>query len=227
MEKGKKQVQPGFGSGIYTYHEAARLLNVHPTQVRRWAEGYVYTFKGRERTKKPVLQRVKTAEGLLTFNDLIELFFVRELSGAGVNMEDIRATSELLSRELDTPYPFACEKVFTDGVQILREAGGDYENVAARQMVFQFIREFFKDIEFDDDCRALRWYPLGTAKPIVLDPQRSFGTPIDLTTGVRTDVLYLTYKAQKDVDAVADWYEVSPEAVEAAIEFEVTWPKAA
>ncbi len=223
----KEQRRPGFGSGVYTYHEAARLLRVHTTQVRRWAEGYVYTLNGIQREKKPILQRSHTGQGLLTFHDLIELYAVKVLREAKVKMRTIREASERLADELGTPYPFANQRIHTDGVAILRQAGRDYEDIVTKQRVFEFIRDFFKDIDFDRDKLAQHWYPLGREKLIVLDPHRAFGAPIDLKSGVRTDVLYLTYTAQKDVKAVADWYEVTPEAVKAAIEFEGQCQKAA
>ena len=225
--RGHEQVLPGLGSGIYTYYEAAKLLGVDKTQVRRWADGYTYSLRGEQKHKEPVLQRQRTPEGLLTFYDLIELFIVRELIRAGVRMEVIRASAALLSRELDTPYPFACEKIYTDGVQILHDAGDQYENVATKQQVFQFIEDFFKNMEFDRNYLPMRWFPLGPERLIVMDPKRSFGTPIDFRSGMRTDVLYSTYKAEEDIDAVADWYEVTREAVEAAVEFEEQWKKAA
>ncbi|MDO8588434.1 MAG: hypothetical protein Q7T82_15510 [Armatimonadota bacterium] len=222
------QQQPGLGSGIYTHAEAARLLRVSTAKARNWAEGYTYQIDGRERTKAPVLQRRAGQPGLLTFHDLIELFFVREFRNAGVSLQDIRGAAKLLSEKWDTPYPFACRKLDTDGVQILMAAGEHYENVARQQNVFRFAEDFFKNIDFSDDCLAEKWWPMGRDKLVVIDPHRSFGTPIDLKSGVRTEILYAAYQAEdRDVEAVANWYEIPPEQVKAAVEFEETWLKAA
>ena len=221
-----RQVLPGLGSGIYTYHEAARLLQAHTNQVRRWAQGYVYVLNGEAHEKAAVLQREKAGEGLLTFFDLIELLFVRELRKAGVKMQIIRDAARLLSGEFDTPYPFAYEPLYTDGRQILQQAGGQYANVVSKQQVFRFVEELFKNIDFINHLARV-WYPLGRDRLIVVDPHRSFGAPIDVRTGVRTDVIYMTYKAEQDVEAVADWYEVDEPTIRAAIELEERWQKAA
>lgn len=213
--------RPGLGTGIYTYNEAARLLKVHPNQVRRWADGYVYAYRGEERRKEPVLQRVSAGRGLLTFRDLIELHCVREFTKVGVRIETIRDAAKLLAERWRTAYPLANDKLRTDGQRILMEAGEHYEDIAGQQHVFSFVENFFEDIQFDPETfEPQAWYPLGRGRLIVLDPHRSFGSPIDLRTGVRTDVIYLTYKAEQDLDAVAEWYEVTPDAVRAAVEFE-------
>lgn len=211
---------PALGTGIYTYAEAARLLRVSVAKVRGWAEGYVRHINGEQRRSQPVLQREVHRYKLLTFFDLIELFFVREFTNAGVKLSETRAAAEYLSQQLNTPYPFACCKLDTDGVQLLQEAGDAYINVAHQQRVFEFVKLFFKDIDFDDDCQAKAWWPLGRDKFIVIDPKRAFGAPIDVRSGVRTEIIYSTYKAEGDVQAVADWYEIKPDVVEAAIEFE-------
>jgi len=218
--------QPGLGTGIYTYPEAAKLLGVSSAKVRRWADGYVCALNGRERQKKPVLQRRTCLPGLLTFCDLIELFFVREFRDAGVPLQDIRDAAWLLADRWDTPYPFAFRRLETDGRQILLQAGEQYENVARRQQVFGFAAEFFKNIDFDREL-AERWWPLGREKLIVIDRHRSFGAPIDCRSGVRTEVIFATYKAEQDTKAVAEWYEIRTEAVIAAVEFEERWSRAA
>lgn len=222
------KTKPGLGSGIYTYHEAARLLHVDTANVRRWAEGYTYKLNGEIRRKEAILQG-PPGDGLLTFYDLIELFFVREFRNAGVKLQDIRDTAKYLADRWQTPYPYACNKLQTDGQQILLDAGDHYENVARKQCVFRFAEDFFKNIEFDaETCLAQEWWPIGRNKLIVIDPKRSFGTPIDVKTGVRTDILYAAYKAENgDIKAVVDWYEVTEETVEAAVEFEEEWLKAA
>jgi uncharacterized protein (DUF433 family) len=220
--------KPGLGSGIYTYYEAARLLKVDAANVSRWAKGYTYKLNGEIRRKEAILQE-PPRDGLLTFYDLIELFFVREFRQAGVKLQDIRDTAKYLSDQWQTPYPFACNKLQTDGQQILLDAGDHYFNVARQQAVFRFAEDFFKNIEFNvETCLPLEWWPIGRDKLIVIDPKRSFGTPIDVKTGVRTDILYAAYKAENgDIEAVADWYEVTKDAVEAAVEFEEQWLKAA
>lgn len=218
-------VRPSLGTGIYSYSEASRLLCVSTAQIRGWAEGYVRWLQGSEQRGKPVLQQ-RPVQGLLTFYDLIELFFVREFRRTGVRLEEIRKAAAVLAEGLHTPYPFANSRLYTDGRQILREAGDQYENVARQQHVFHFVQQFFKNIDFSQELPE-KWWPLGHERQIVLDPHRSFGSPIDFKSGIRTDVIYATYQAEQDVEAVAEWYEIQCERVNAAIEFEEQWCKKA
>jgi uncharacterized protein (DUF433 family) len=51
---------------------------------------------------------------------------------------------------------------------------------------------------------------------------RAFGKPIERLSGVPTYVLYGMSQAGETVDAIADWYEVEPEGVRDAIEYEQT-----
>ena len=55
---------------------------------------------------------------------------------------------------------------------------------------------------------------------VAVDPRRNFGQPTIFQDGVPTRVLAKSVKANRSVEEVARWYEVSPEAVEEAVEFE-------
>ena len=59
---------------------------------------------------------------------------------------------------------------------------------------------------------------------MVLDPARSFGEPIDAASGVSTAALYQLYTAGETIDRIAHWYQVTPESVGSAIEYEQSLP---
>lgn len=216
------RIEPGLGTGVYDYSTAAALLHVSPAQVRGWAEGYVRPMRNRS---EPVLQS-KPLPGILTFYDLIELVFVKKYRDAGVKLSTIKKTAAFLAEELRTPYPLADCRLETDGVQLLREQEKRLVNVADSQTVLEIVRELFKDIEFKD-CLPDRWWPMGRDGRVVISPHKAFGQPVDCEYGTRTDIIYATYKAEEDVEAVATWYEISKEAVNAAIRFETEWRCAA
>jgi uncharacterized protein (DUF433 family) len=64
------------------------------------------------------------------------------------------------------------------------------------------------------------YWPLGKHRPVVLDPARSFGHPIDAVSGVPARVLYDMYQAGESAEEVGRWFRVEPDAVRAAIEYE-------
>ncbi len=220
-------IQPGLGTGIYTIGEAASLLHVPARTLRSWVDGYKRAGDEPARAYPPILDRDGAQPGLMTFGDLIEMHLVRQFTKAGVKLKEIRDAAKRLREAWGTPYPFACRQIQTDGIQLLLASGEHFVRVANCQQVFAFVKDFFKDLEVDDSGMATLWRPLGSQRLVALDPQRSFGAPIDIRSGVRTEVLYKSYLAEEDIDEVADWYEVSPDAVRDAIEFEGQWRKAA
>ena len=222
MSELKPPYGPGLGTGIYTISEAAHLLKVSKRKIVGWAENYVNSREGEVRVSPPVLDRAGAEPGLLTFRDLVELFFVREFRKAGVDLPHIREVARILRLEWQTPYPFATKKVVDLGRQLVDRQ--DMITIIGQQQVFEFGREFFRDIDFDKSGLAEAWHPLGKGKLIILDPRRSFGAPIEMRSGIRTDVLYRQYKAEgADFETVADWYELPAEAVRQAVEFEEKW----
>lgn len=185
--------------------------------------------KGQEIRKEPVLQSDAARLGVVTFHDLVEMMFIKRFIEQGVHLSQIVAVAQCLALELNTPYPFACQRLETDGTQLLNEFGQHFRNPANLQIVFGFVSQFFSNIDFDaDTCLAERWWPMGREKKIVVDRNRSFGAPITEDRSIRTDILYATFKAEEeDVELVAEWYDVPREAVLAAVEFEEQWLKAA
>jgi uncharacterized protein (DUF433 family) len=75
-------------------------------------------------------------------------------------------------------------------------------------------------VEFNDDEEPSRWWPLGTHRQVVVDPDRAFGAPIVAEQGVPTYLLAKGVGLESDVSAVARWYRVGEDAVRDAVDFE-------
>ena len=166
-----------------------------------------------------------------TFTELIELRFVSWLREQDVPMQAIRSAAEAAVELFGADHPFALEEFATDGLRIfalLRERTHDpgtasrllVQELPKFQYVFtQMVEPYFKDLEFGDKW-AMRWWPMGRNKRIVLDPSRRFGEPIDDETGVPVSSLYGTYSAEKNMKRVAWWYDVPVSAVKYAVEYQ-------
>ncbi len=74
-------------------------------------------------------------------------------------------------------------------------------------------------LEFAQDSLA-RWWPMGRKRNVVVDPLRNLGQPTAAKSGVPTEVLARSVNANASVETVARWYEVLPEEVRDAVEFE-------
>ena len=223
------------GIGLYSVSEAARLLRVNTNRARRWVDGYTYRARGVERTSAPVIQRDLPREDrtdVLTFLDLMELYFVDIFSRQGVRMRVIRDAAKVAAELFNTQHPFAVATFQTDGHRIFATPSDRDEEVRAiigtarmielapAQWVFEeFARPFCEDIEYGPK-EALKYWPLGKTKRVVLDPRRAFGKPIDAETGVSTFVLYQASKSGEALPDIADWYDVPEEAVLQAVQYE-------
>lgn len=170
---------------------------------------------------------------ILTFADMVELLFVVRFRQAGVPMSVILDSADYLADLWQTDHPFALERFDTDGrvifgTMVVRDAmTKDFPNrfiqvLHEKQLVFDdMVVPYFRTLDFQDD-QAHRYWPLGKGGRVVLDRDRSFGKPIDAQTGVRTLTLYRAVKSGEDTDAICSWYDVSPEAIEKAVQYETS-----
>jgi uncharacterized protein (DUF433 family) len=218
------------GVGLYTFPEAARIIGIKPAKLRRWVGQYRQKAPGAEFLSKPVISRYFPDEQhVLTFLELVELLLVKLFREEGVSMQVIRRAAEEAARRFDTPYPFAVKRFDTDGHRIfvtLQEESLEERSVVELgkgQHVFdEVVRPFFHKLEYQDGGDALRYWPRDREGRVVLDPQRSFGKPIDAETGVPTSALYDAVQAGggQPPKVVAEWFGVPLAAVEAAVAFE-------
>lgn len=216
-------------TGIYTVAEASRLTGVSKERIRRWLRGYHSELRKKNypplwESQLPSIEN-KVALGFL---DLIEVKFVAAFLDVGVSWAVIHKVREK-AQELysDTNHPFCTKQFVTDGRQIFRdlheETGEDcLEEIATDQRVFaEITKPFLKQLEFRDGTILERWWPLGKDHQIVVDPRKNFGQPTVVTEGIPTQNLARSYKANgSSLEEVARWYEIRPESVQEAVEYE-------
>jgi hypothetical protein len=242
------------GSGLYTIAEAARLTGISEGRVRRWMRGYTFQRRGEPRTSPPVVlgEYAATDSGTiaLSFVDLIEVRFVDAFLKKGVKWPVLRKAHDKAANELGVDHPFATRKFSTDGHTILTRIGESaIIDIAGGQLGFYRIlkRYLVKGLDFRGQL-AIRWWPLGKRRSVVIDAARSFGQPIVSKEGVPTAVLHHAYLAEsraKDslksdrklsgvvesvssaaehidaIERVAKWYDVERHSVRAAVEYEL------
>ena len=219
---------PQLGTGFYTVPEAARLLKIPPLNLRRWLGGYTHG-KGAKAAKMPPLWQpeLPAHDGRieLGFRDLVELLIVRRFLEAGLSLITIRNCLEYARECVDDERPFSTRRFKTDGRTIFLESlqrGGEAEllDLKGRQYVIKdIIDRTFKDFDLCDDIVA-RWRPYNGKPSIVVDPQRAFGQPIAAGYGVPTIALAEATEAEGTIDRVSFLYEVPPEIVRDAVNYE-------
>jgi len=218
-------------TGIYTVPDAARLTGVSPWRIRRWLKGYEFKVKhGRHRSPAVWNSQLDPIGNTfaLGFLDLLEVRCVDAFISAGVNWKTLRHVHDQAHTLVGHTHPFCTNRFATDGHTIFMEVRQRNDEVALwdlrdLQRVFdRMIRPFLKNIEFDNERIPRRWWPRGKAHLVALDPHRSFGQPIIFRDGVPTSILVRSVAANGSVDEVARWFEIQPDSVREAVDYERT-----
>jgi uncharacterized protein (DUF433 family) len=220
------------GTGIYPLNQAARLVGEEPRALRRWLQGCSRKANGEKVRSEPLWETQLKNEGLpedvIGFRDLLELRMVSAFVRHGVDLRVIRATVESASKDFGQNYPLTNQQFLTDGKRIFLQAierstgAPRMIDILRKQFVFSDIIKpsLYAGIEYGADG-AVRWFPLGKRKSIVLDPALQFGTPIVTHTGIPTDTIYASYLAEGgDKEMVARVFDLTPKMVADAVEFE-------
>lgn len=209
--------------GVYGVPLAARILAEEPRTVKRWAFGY--TRRGT--AQKPVIDTfLPTLDGTraLSFLELVELFTVREFRRVGCSWHRIRQTFEHNKEALGTPYPFAYRRWLADPAGIYYQDDDDSPLVEASgggQVAMKHALDMYlQRLDFGLDNLAARWFPLGKHRPVVIDPEVAFGAPVVKGTGIETAVIRGMVEAGESIEAVAWWYDLEHQQVDAALEYE-------
>lgn len=214
------------GTGLYSIADVSHLTRVSPSTLRRWVEGYTFTYKGETHSTPPRWKRQVDGEGgALGFLDLIEARIIGRFRELGVRWATLHAASAAARERFGVDHPFASLKLMTNGRAIFCDVATDQgdqalTDIVDHQRVFDpIMRPLMVAVDFEKDL-ARRWWPLGKKHQVVLDPSRAFGRPIVDSAAIPTAVLARAVKAEGSVERVARWYETSVVAVRDAVEFE-------
>jgi hypothetical protein len=220
--------------GFYTVPEAARLIRVGSARrIYGWLRGYAGRGVG------PLLERDYQPLGdtdELSFHDLMEVRFVEHFREHGVKVRSLRIAAKRLREELKTKHPFASQKVILTAdkadvfvKEVFRAAAEETDDVHLRSLttnnyvMYETIRKLLiPGVEFNASTElASRWHPIPDRFPsVIVDPRVARGQPA-LPKGVPTEVLFDSWRAEnKNVDAVAYWFNIPSTDVLQAVKFE-------
>jgi uncharacterized protein (DUF433 family) len=213
--------KPSIGIGLYTIPDVANILNLDRTFVRRWLREYwdnQFKYKGRSYASWGTGR-----EKVVHFFTLIEFYVFYQLRKQGVSAQKIAKSHEIISQELETSFPFANSVILTDGKKIFytRNDGDLIINAdKSKQINFKaIIEEFCHKIDFDKELNALRYWPLGKEKNIVVDPHHQLGQPTVKNTNILAETLYSMYTSGEKISFISSLYDVTENDVKASIEF--------
>jgi uncharacterized protein (DUF433 family) len=226
------------GTGIYGRADAARLLGVAASTVRRWVSGYTYNPYGApgilaKRRKPPLINSDLPAiddSVAVSFVELMELRVVKELILSGVSLQAVRVAANIAANLFGTTHPFASRRVYTDGHRVFAEVAAhpdrhpdvvELSRFKVEQVIAGGILEpFIHEIDFNEATSlAERWWPLGREYPVVLDPAVAFGAPSIVGTATRTSTI-AKMAEYSSTESAADAYAIDLRSAVAALRFE-------
>jgi len=211
---------------VYGMSQAARLLGLRTDGLRRWIDGY----ERRGKVYAPVIRERRTGVDTVTWGEFIEAGYLREYRAKQVSLQYLRPVIGFLRERLEVQYPLATLRPYTTGRQLALEAQ-DFVGLDPDLSIVIIGRDgslqladpaaaFLDKVEFPDESGvAERLFPLGRDKPIVLDPERSFGEPT-LPSGVRTEVLAELVDAGEAPEHLAEIYSLPVADIREAVNFE-------
>jgi uncharacterized protein (DUF433 family) len=211
------------GRGVYSLTEAARLTQLRPDRVREWFR------TTQSRAGETAFQSDYPSVGsdrAVSFLDLIEVYIAGRLREADppVSLQRIRKVHKTLSANAGTAHPFCEREIYHSGGQIftrpLNDAAGlIIEPLTNQAYINDVIMPFLEKIEYDHVTNLAKLWHISNG--VIVDPSRCFGKPIVSDVGIATRVLAAAYEANgRDANRVADWFEIEPEHVIAAVSFE-------
>lgn len=205
---------------LYSFSEAARLLEIPTTTLKRWIDG--------QGDHDPVIRLTRTGADAVTWGEFVEAGYLREYRRRyKVPLSDLRPFIRELRDGLGVPYPLATERPLVgQGRRLVLDLQQRLDlderlymvvGAAERGQLALPAEEFFEKVEFEDEI-AVRMHPRGRQSPIVIDPVRSFGLPT--IRGIRTETIAEAVEAGESLAYIVETWELTPDEVREAVQWE-------
>lgn len=210
------------GIGCYTASEIAHILQLPYRKVHTWMNKYWDGKLGKEFGEK-YSWKVDNSRAV-SFHTLVEFYVMMQFSEAGVKPKEVLKAHAILSAKYNTAFPFAqkelLESIRTDGKIIYQDYDGQLVSLdGSEQFNLSLINQFFKNLEFDGNDMASRFWPMGMEKSVVIDPARKFGHPIINGHNIFPEVLHGHIMAGDPKEYIALIFELTEKEVQDAIDY--------
>lgn len=212
--------------------EAARIVDVHPSTLTKWAKGYRNRFQGRpEVTGEPVITYIESEqarEPTIPFIGLVEAMVLAAVRSSGVPLQRVRPALAALQREIGVAHALASKKLYTDGAELLYDFGESRRQtdegrsalnlvvVRSGQRVFtEAIESYLRRIQYGEDGYAeLIRVPAYEHADVVADPSRAFGAPVFSRGGAKVVEVLERFWAGESIDDLTGEFGVPSDQLE-------------
>ena len=209
------------GSGIYTIPDISKILDIPQAKVRRYLNEYWDERLGKKLFNETYSWSTDNKIKAVNFYTLIELYTCFHLQELGVKPREILKSRMAMVKDLKIPYPFASDKLLSDGKKIWYEFKDSIVKAdGSKQSDFvEFIREFANKIEFNSNKIAEKFWPVGRQSDVVVNPHNQFGQPILNGTNINAEVIFSMYESGEQIDTIGILYDLTKKQVNDAISF--------
>jgi uncharacterized protein (DUF433 family) len=163
--------------------------------------------------------------------NLIEALALSGFREMGVPLQRVRRALEFAGNSLGVEHLLASERILSDGLDLFwefqersHEAPALVNMSRGGQRVFpDAVRRYLREVEWAKDTFAIRWWP-GAAQAtqgfVVVDPQRGFGAPVLVGTGIKTEDVWSRFSAGESIEDLSEDYKLSIAQIESALRLE-------
>lgn len=207
--------------GIYSFIDAANIIKQPVEKVRRWFKKLSEVdYEGLSGTAKTDIEKRR-----ISFHGLIELVVIGALLENGFAVKNIlKARTDLKAKSGNDYYPFATNNVKDDlkvaGNSILFQfPHGTVTLDGTGQYNFDIIKQFFKDIIFENDI-AIRIIPQTGNGEIVIDPKFAGGKPsFTKHSDLEVEKILGFYQDESSIDELIENYNLTRREIESALSY--------
>ncbi|MFN8636983.1 MAG: DUF433 domain-containing protein [Chloroflexota bacterium] len=207
----------------YSFAEADRLAGVSRGTARRWLAGYAYRDAGGQRAVMPPMTLGKPAADAASFLDVVEIVAIGRLKRADFSTKAIRQIVQNCQQILGVSRPLTSVRFKVGGREIFVDRGETLVEVGRRKRMQawnEVLAPFLVNLDYTGEVVS-RWWPLGRAVPIVVDPSFGYGLPVIEGSGVRTEIIRERAEAGDLVEQIASDFNLDRLEVERALQFEL------
>ena len=205
---------------VYNMGQVDRLLGLSHGTAGRWIDGYTR----RERRYEPLVRLETTGSETVTWGEFVETRLISEYRRQGVSVFRMRPAIMALRDAFDTEYPLAAAQPFmsTEGRELVLQVQQETNLGLSLRFVIRSgqivvpsleVRRFQQVADYDDD--TVRRFRM--AQNVVIDPEYASGEPTIAGRRLRVATVAEAIAAGEQQDAVAEMWDISPQAVDDAV----------
>lgn len=205
---------------VYSMGQVDRLLGLSSGTACRWIDGYAR----RDGRHEPLVRTETTGSQIVTWGEFVEARLISEYRRQGVSVFRMRPAIMELRMVFDTKYPLAAAQPFVsaEGRELVLRVQQETNLRPSLRFVVRNgqvvapsleVHRFQQAADYDDDMvRRFRM-----AENVVIDPEYASGEPTITGRRLRVAAVAEAITAGEQRDAVAEMWDITPQAVDDAV----------